>query len=547
MHNIVRRLAFFAASAWLIASGAPTCWGQEAAAGLIPRPAKVVWASGTFTLDAATRIVAAGAARGEAQTLAEQLASVLGKRPEIVSSADAAVHLQLDAGRTDLGAEGYTLDVTPQRVEIRAAAGVGLFYGCQTLRQLLPATAWQAKPEGSARWAIPCTSISDGPRFAWRGLLLDPARHFMPLEYVKKLIDVMALHKLNTLQLHLTDDQGWRVEIKKYPRLTSVGAWRSETLVGHYREKPWRFDGQRHGGFYSQEELRQLVAFAQRRHVTIVPEIEMPGHAGAALAAYPELSCFPDQPRQVYTRWGINPDIFNPSDRTVAFLQDVLDEVMAVFPSKFIHIGGDEAIKDYWKKCPAVQERIRRLGLKNEEELQGWFVRQMDGFLTRRGRRLIGWDEILQGGLAPGAAVMSWRGVKGGIAAAAAGHDVVMAPSAHTYLDYYQGPPDREPLAIGGLLPLEKVHAFEPTPSELPPGQQKHILGASAQVWTEYIPTPQRADYMIWPRAAAFAEVVWSPAAGRDYADFLRRVTTACQRLDGLGVAYRPLDAPPGR
>ena len=513
------------------------------AMGLVPRPVQMSRAEGQFMLDAATVIVGSGLAAEEAKALAEQLSSALGRRPSVRDASDAsegAIHLVIEPGAAD---EGYRLVITPRRIEIRAATAAGLFYGGQTLRQLLPPAACQPQANRSARWSIPCVSITDSPRFAWRGLVLDPARHFMPPDYLKKLVEVMALHKLNVLQLHLTDDQGWRVEIKKYPRLTSVGAWRAETLVGHYRDKPRRFDGKKHGGYYSQDDLRELVAFAQRRHVTIVPEIEMPGHAGAALAAYPELSCFPQEPHQVLTRWGISPDIFNPNDRTIAFLKDVLDEVIGIFPSKFIHIGGDEAIKDYWKKCPEVQERIRRLGLKNEEELQAWFTGQIDQFLAQRGRRLIGWDEILQGGLAPGATVMSWRGVKGGIAAAKAGHDVVMAPTDYTYLDFYQGPPAKEPLAIGGLLPLEKVYAFEPIPTDLSPAQHRHVLGASGQVWTEYISTPKQADYMTWPRAAALAEVVWSPAAGKDYADFLGRLQIDCKRLDALGVGYRPLAA----
>lgn len=543
MRRCRRVLALVAVCAlWL---QCPTPAGAQQAVTIIPRPSEMSLAQGKFVIDRATLIVAAEAAREEAATLADSLQPALGYRLNVAQRPEAGkrrIRLTLEKQPSELGAEGYRLEVTPNAVEIRAAQPAGLFYGGQTLRQLLPAAVYKSGAQQGVTWALPCVRITDRPRFAWRGLLLDPARHFMPKEYVKKLIDVMAAHKFNSLQLHLTDDQGWRVEIKKYPRLTEVGAWRSETLIGHYSSKPWRFDGKRHGGFYSQADIRELVEFARRRHVNLVPEIEMPGHAGAALVAYPELSCFPDRPRQVWGRWGINPDIFNPSDRTVAFLQDVLREVLDLFPSKFIHVGGDEAIKTFWKESAEVQQRIRQLGLKNEEELQGWFIRQMDRFLADHGRRLIGWDEILQGGLAPGATVMSWRGVEGGIQAAEAGHDVVMAANQLTYFDYYQGPKEREPLAIGGLLPLEKVYGFEPIPAKLSPERQRHILGAQGQLWTECIPTPRAADYMMWPRAVALAEVVWSRPEARHYGEFLKRLRLHLARLDALNVHYRPLD-----
>lgn len=518
---------------------------EPVAPAIIPRPLQMSVDPGQFTVDASTVIVAGADARAEADQLAECLQPALGRRLKVVASPGAgerAIAMQLQPGDRELCAEGYRLEISLARIQIRAAQPAGLFYAVQTLRQLLPAAVYGLRPAPGVAWSVPCVRIVDRPRFAWRGLLLDPARHFMPKEYVKSLIATMAAHKFNSLQLHLTDDQGWRVEIKKYPKLTELGAWRSETLIGHYRDKPWRFDGRRHGGFYSQADVRELVAFARRHHVNLVPEIEMPGHAGAALVAYPELGCFPDRPRQVWGRWGINPDIFNPSDHTVAFLQDVLAEVVELFPSPFIHVGGDEAIKDYWRQCPVVQQRIRQLGLKNEEELQSWFIRQMDRFLTARGRRLIGWDEILQGGLAPGATVMSWRGTQGAIDAARLGHDVVMAANQWTYFDYYQGPKEKEPLAIGGMLPLEKVFRFEPIAEGLTADQGRHILGAQGQLWTEYVATPRAADYMLWPRAAALAEVVWSPAAHKDYSGFLKRLRPHLARLEALGVHFRPLD-----
>jgi hexosaminidase len=529
----------------LLLAGQPIRAQEAAAPAIIPRPVKMTPSAGTFAIDAATLVIAGKEANAEAETLIQYVEPALGRRLKLVESdqaRDGAIALMLGESREPLGDEGYRLEVSPRRAIVRAAKPAGLFYGVQTLRQLLPPAAYGSQTAGSTTWSIPCVQIVDYPRFAWRGLLQDTARHFMPKEYLKKLIEVMAAHKLNTLQLHLTDDQGWRIEIKKYPKLTEVGAWRNETLVGHMNQKPWRFDGKRHGGFYSQDDIRELVSFAARRHVNLVPEIEMPGHGGAAITAYPELSCFPDRPKGVWTRWGISPDIFNPNPHTVGFLQDVLTEVMAMFPSRFIHVGGDEAIKDYWKESPEVQRRIRELGLKDEEELQSWFIRQMDGFLTRHGRRLIGWDEILQGGLAPGATVMSWRGQEGGIAAARSGHDVVMTPTSHTYFDYYQGPTASEPLAIGGMLLLDKVYSFDPVPPTLTPAEARRILGAQGQVWTEYMPTPRQAEYMTWPRAVALAEVLWTPQASKDYADFHSRLRLHRQRLDALQVGYRPLE-----
>src|SRR6266567_465889 len=354
----------------------------------------------------------------------------------------------------------------PSHVAIRAYRAAGAFYGLQTLRQLFPPAIFRQAQTAGVIWSIPAIAIEDSPRFAWRGVHLDVARHFMPKEFVKKYIDLAALHKLNRFHWHLTDDQGWRLEIKQYPRLTQVGAWRRETLIGRKDQDSttWRFDGQPHGGFYTQDDVREIVAYAGARFVTIVPEIEMPGHSQAAIAAYPELgntgSAIP-----VWTSWGVDQNILNPGDATVRFYQNVLTEVMGLFPGRWIHIGGDEAPKAQWQASSLAQARIRELGLKNEDELQSWFTHRMDEFLTAHGRRLVGWDEILEGGLAPNAVVMSWRGVDGGIAAAQAGHDVVMAPGSHTYFDHYQSADTvAEPLAIGGYLPLDTVYSFEPVP-----------------------------------------------------------------------------------
>jgi hexosaminidase len=379
--------------------------------------------------------------------------------------------------------------------------------------------------------------IEDAPRFQYRGILLDIARWFYPPEFIKKVIDLLALYKLNALHLHLTDDQGWRLEIKKYPLLTQTGAWRKETIVGQQFD-PYVGDGVPHGGFYTQEQIRDLVAYAAARHVTIIPEIEMPGHASAALAAYPDLSCT-GGPFEVSTTWGMHQDIFCPSERTFGFLEDVLLEVMQLFPSKYIHIGGDEVPKDQWKASPIPQEVIRRERLADEEQLQSYFIRRIEAFLLAHGRRLIGWDEILEGGLAPEATVMSWRGVAGGIDAARQGHDVIMTPTDHAYFDYYQGDPAGEPLAIGGFVPLDSVYAFEPVPPGLTPKEAAHVLGGQGSLWTEYIPTPAQAEYMLLPRLLALSEALWSPRKARNWDRFLARLPMQFTRLDALGLEYR--------
>jgi hexosaminidase len=358
---------------------------------------------------------------------------------------------------------------------------------------------------------------------------------------VKKYIDLLALHKMNTFHWHLTDDQGWRIEIKKYPRLTEVGAWRDSTIVGRQVRDTAHavWDKKRHGGFYTQDDVREIVAYARDRFVTVVPEIEMPGHSQAAVAAYPALGNFGDTIRP-WTMWGVTNYILNPSDTTIAFMKDVLTEVMALFPGKFVHIGGDEAPKNQWKTSPRAQERMRALNLKTEDELQSWFTTQMDTFLSSHGRRLVGWDEILEGGLAPNAVVMSWRGTAGGIAAARAGHDVVMTPGSHTYLDHYQSQNQAaEPMAIGGFLPIDTVYSYEPVPAELEPQFAKHILGAQGQVWTEYIEGPKNVEYMAFPRAAALAEVLWTSRDRRDFADFSARLQAHLARLQALDVNYR--------
>ncbi len=513
---------------------------------VIPQPSKMTVQTGEFELQAGTVVVADAAARPTADLLVARLASATGFQLKIVEAQPASggtIVLKLDESLQNLGEEGYRLVVTKESVQIMARKSAGLFYGTQTLLQLLPSAVFSKSAVQNVKWVAPCVEVEDVPRFVWRGVMLDVARYFQTKEEVLKFVDLLALHKMNSLHLHLTDDQGWRIEIKKYPKLTEVGAWRKETLVGH-ASKSKEYDGKRHGGFYTQDDLRQIVAYAQARHIRVMPEIEMPGHAQAAIAAYPELGNL-DKRLEVHTTWGVNENVYNVEESTIQFMQDVLIEVLDIFPSEFIHVGGDEVPKTQWKQNPKAQARIKELGLKNEEELQSYFIKRMDQFLTEKGRRLIGWDEILEGGLAPNATVMSWRGMDGGITAARSGHDVVMAPTSNTYLDFYQGDPKREPLSIGGSLPLRKVYDFEPVPASLTVTEAKRILGTQGQLWAEYIPNPQHLEYMAFPRVTALAEVAWSAREAKNYESFLKRLRTHLERLSLLGVNYRKLDAEP--
>jgi len=489
---------------------------------------------GDFLLSPKTQIFSASTILREAEYLAGKLRCATGF-PFVIDSQPAApkeipaIELIADADLHRLGKEGYQLAVEGESVKLRSSTAAGIFYGIQTLLQLLPPVLFDGRPRPEISWSLPRVRIEDSPRFGWRGAMLDCGRHFMPLEFIRKFVDLLALHKLNIFHWHLTEDQGWRIEIKKYPRLTEVGAWRRETVRGNLNHLP-HGDGVPHGGFYSQEEIRALVTYAAARHITIVPEIEMPGHSQAAIAAYPELGCT-SETLEVGTRWGVIENILTPSEQTISFMQDVLTEVIALFPSPFIHIGGDEAAKTQWEASSAIHARMTEVGAKDMHELQSYFIRRMDEFLTKQGRRLVGWDEILEGGLATGATVMSWRGVKGGIEAARAGHDVVMAPNTHTYFDY-------QPTQT----PLEKVLAYEPIPDELNPDEARHILGVQGQIWTEHIPTPQRVEYMAFPRLCALAEVGWSSPNSRQVGSFNERLRGHLKRLDALGVNYQPLE-----
>jgi hexosaminidase len=508
---------------------------------LIPLPRNVRPGSGELVVTPAISIVA----RRDAPPKTDRVASFLADRlrvatgyevPLTANSNDApAIELELDA--SVLENEGYRLEVTPQRVRIGARSAHGLFHGVQTLRQLLPPEIESSRARAGVRWSLPAVAIEDAPRFGYRGMHLDVGRHFFPTSFIKRYLDLMAAYKLDKFHWHLTEDQGWRIEIKKYPRLTEIGGFRKETVIGHARDEPARYDGQRYGGFYTQEEVREIVRYAEERFITVIPEIEMPGHSLAALAAYPELGSTPG-PFEPATTFGIFEDIYSPSEETFRFLQDVLTEILGLFPSEYIHIGGDEAPKARWKSSAAAHEVMRRESLRDEEELQSWFIKRIESFLLSQGRRIIGWDEILEGGLAPEATVMSWRGVEGGIAAAKLGHQVIMTPATHVYFDHYQADPQEEPLAIGGYSPLEQVYSFEPVVPELTPEEAAYVLGGQANVWTEYMKTSDHVEYMILPRMLALAETVWSPRESRDFTDFVRRLKSHARHLDARGVRY---------
>jgi hexosaminidase len=512
--------------------------------GVIPQPAAIAIQDGRFQITGDTCVVAVGDAQQEASQLIDFLAPAAGFRLALLDQPprdnNLVQLLLVSPPDNTLGDEGYQLQVTPQAIRIRANKPAGLFYAIQTLRQLLPPAVFSPQKSEQTLWAVPCVRITDSPRFGWRGLLIDPARHFIPVPDVKRFLDSMAIHKFNRLQIHLTDDCGWRIEIRKHPELAQIGSRMDFTEM---RAATPAAANSRFGGFYSQDDIRDLVRYAARLYITLVPEIEMPAHTGAAIVSCPQLGLYPQKLAALPSdrRWKAHEWVLAPRPESVAFMSDVLAEVMELFPSPYIHIGGDEANIEHWKKSDQMQGLIRQLGIKDESELHSWFIRQLDAFLTQHGRRLVGWDEILQGGLAPGAVVMSWRGQEGGVTAAKAGHAVVMAPTSHTYFDFYQGPPASEPTAIGGDLPLEKVFQFEPVPPALNADQAKHILGGQGQLWGEFIPDAKHRDYMAWPRGAALAEILWSPKTGRNIEQFLPRLRDHLKRLDAAQVHYRPL------
>ncbi|MBK8267760.1 MAG: family 20 glycosylhydrolase [Planctomycetes bacterium] len=509
----------------------------EKSPAIIPRPAQLDSRHGVMPIsgDVAIRITKDDP---ESTNIAVQLAAWLkplgvaasvGKQLDSEQAEDRIV-LSVDPALRGFAEEEYLLDIGDE-ITIKARTGTGLFWGAQSLRQLMEQVG-ESRGGRFAEINLLKVVIRDKPRFAHRGMLLDCGRHFMPVDFVKRYIDLLAYHKMNVLHWHLTEDQGWRIEIKKYPKLTEIGAWRTAQRDS---EQPRDAMG-RYGGYYTQDQIRDIVTHAKSRHITVIPEIEMPGHALAALAAYPELSC-KGTPLEVWTEWGVIDDVYCAgNDKVFDFLEDVLSEVIELFPSTYIHIGGDECPKSRWEKCPKCQARMKARNMKNEQELQSYFIHRIEKFLNGKGRRLIGWDEILEGGLAPNATVQSWRGMNGAIAAATSGHDVIASPTSHCYLDYAQCEPPDLPI-LSGYLPLETVYSFDPMPESLTPAQMRHIRGIEGNIWSERAP-PERVDWQVFPRLCAIAEIGWSPRDARDWNDFQRRMEAHYGRFDAMGVTY---------
>lgn len=505
---------------------------------IIPLPQDVSLTNGTpFILTPSTSIIypeGNDLLKQAGEFLASYIKEATGYAPKVVTDKSAKpINLSID--KSISAPEGYRLTVTPEGIELAGASEAGVFYGIQTLRKSIPAVAEGMNIE------LPAVTINDYPRFAYRGMHLDVSRHFFPVDSIKKYIDILALHNMNTFHWHLTDDQGWRIEIKKYPELTTIGSKRKETVIGH---NTGEYDGKPYEGFYTQDEIRDVIAYAKERFITIIPEIDLPGHQQAALAAYPDLGCT-GGPYEVWTQWGISDDVICAgNEKSMQFLEDVLAEVIDLFPSEYIHVGGDECPKVRWKTCPKCQARIKAEGIKAdkkhsaEEYLQSSVISQMEKFVESKGRHIIGWDEILEGGLAPNATVMSWRGVDGGIEAAKQHHNVIMTPNTYLYFDYYQSTDtENEPMAIGGYLPLERVYSLEPT-AGIPDEYKKYVIGVQANLWTEYIPTFSQVEYMVMPRMAALAEVQWTDPSKKEYESFLPRLVRMTKLYDRLGYNY---------
>jgi hexosaminidase len=495
---------------------------------IIPKPLSEIMKQGIFILDKNTNIVTVN----QLSTVSDYFESYLKETFRLeLSQEKSAKEIVFKIDKSITNEEGYELEIKKNKISITSRNAKGAFYAVQSLLQLLPIKTT------SKSIAIQCLEIKDAPRFSYRGMHLDVARHFFSVAFIKKYINLMAMLKMNTFHWHLTEDQGWRIEIKKYPKLQEIAAFRNETLIGHYSEQPHKFDGKKYGGFYTQKEIKDIVKYASERQITIIPEIEMPGHSQAAIAAYPALGCTGEQ-FEVATKWGVFEEVYCPKESTFKFLEDVIDEVAALFPGKYIHIGGDEAPKTRWKECKHCQKRIKNEGLKDEHELQNYFITRMEKYINSKGKQIIGWDEILEGGLAPNATVMSWRGTSGAVEAAKQKHNVILTPNSHCYFDHYQSDHENEPLAIGGFLPLEKVYSFDPIPEALTKEESTSVLGAQGNVWTEYLKTPEKVEYMAFPRAIALAEVVWSSKENKNYPDFIKRLEFYQKRLDKLDVNY---------
>ncbi len=552
MNSRLSRLASACACVLVAACGGPAPQPQQAPPakvdtawmGLVPAPRQIDAVAGRFLVEATTPVTytggagTAGVARFLVETVKRDLLLELRAPKEGATSGGINFILEKDG----LAPEAYSLAIGGKGVDIKASTDAGLFYGAVTLWQLMT-----ARTGHDLTIELPAVVINDAPRFGWRGLMLDSVRHYQSPEFIKKFIDAMALHKLNVLHWHLTDDQGWRLEIKKYPRLTSVGAWRvpagpaARADIDEKTGKPRLY-----GGFYTQQQAKDIVAYAAARHITIVPEIEMPGHASAAVVAYPQLGVTNDPPTEVPEEWGVFPTLFNADEATFGFLEDVLAEVIEIFPGQYIHVGGDEAVKDEWQASAKIQARMKELKVADEHALQSYFIQRMEKFVSSKGRKLIGWDEILEGGLAPNATVMSWRGIDGAIAAAKAGHDTVLSPAPDLYFDHWQSAGDLSP-GRSNTLSLEDVYRFNPEPAAIGAEQRKHILGLQANLWAEFMRSDARVWYMAFPRVAALAEVAWSQPDKLDWADFQRRLAPQLARYDMLGINYgREVKVEPG-
>jgi len=509
---------------------------------LVPQVQKMSLGKSSFRFDESTILVVENA---EQKAIASQLTCMFEKsagwKPQILIGSNEAPNRVYFETESTMAEEAYSIDVKKNSIKIKAAQPAGFFYAIQTLRQLLPAKIESNPNHEKVDWLVPVISISDSPKFKWRGYMLDVSRHFFPKDDVLRMIDNLSLHKINRFQLHLVDGNGWRVEIKKYPKLTEVGAWRVNREDKPWGERPKQKTGEKatYGGFYTQADIKEIVAYAQSRYITVIPEIEMPAHNTSALAAYPQFSCT-GGPFTVLPggSWPITDIYCAGNDSTFLFLQDVLTEIIDLFPSKYIHIGGDEADKTEWGKCPKCKKRIKTEGLKNVGELQSYFIKRIEKFINSKNRVLLGWDEILEGGLPPKATVMSWRGTQGGIDASKQGHDVVMSPEVPCYFDRYQGPKEQEPLAFGGYNPLNEVYNFNPVPKELDAESARHVLGAQANLWSEFVPNFKHAEYMTFPRIAALSEALWSSPEVRDWDNFSHRILLLQKRYDLMGINY---------
>lgn len=527
---------------------------------IIPKPVSLEVSRGKFLITPNTKISGTSDLENEGKYLASLLSHVTKNTIPFETKGSGDIELKID--NTIKEEEGYLLSVTYNRILISGKTSKGVFYGIQTLRQLMPASI-ESATSTVANITIPAVTIKDNPRFVYRGMHLDVTRHMFPVLFIKEYIDLIAMHKMNTLHWHLTDDQGWRVEIKKYPKLTTIGSKRYGTIRGLLHKEDGN-DEAEYGGYYTQEEVKDIVKYAAERHITVIPEIELPGHASAAIAAYPFLSCFPEEPtvvtnnmgskagkeaqakgniKIVQETWGVFDDVFCAgNEKTFKFFEDVLTEIIPLFPSNYIHVGGDECPKSNWKRCPACQKRMKDNNLANEHELQSYFIQRIEKYLSTKGKKIIGWDEILEGGLAPNATVMSWRGEKGGIEAAKQHHNVIMTPGTHCYLDKYQVDKEsqsKEPLGMGGgFISVEKVYGYDPIPDVLSTDEKKYILGAQGNVWTEYIGSAKHIEYMVLPRMTALSEVVWTQKENKDWVDFKSRLNKMKERYEALGLNY---------